>query len=199
MLIKVSKRRLSELRGMGAYQLLLELSDGQIKRAGLAGFVKDGTYVAVYPKPSFRRIPTAAMRALIKRTHNRARITEAERQEVDYVKTRFYGRKFEAFRQHLVTYSRDNWVALYPSITWWGCGEYPSSVVFYAGDKPVSRRAHGFENMAITCTRIDGYARTRRVTNKGCDSFCVPRPEIERRIDNKSMRELYLLANCYLA
>lgn len=195
MLIQVSEQRLSELHAMSARGLLRTLTQGQVERCGLEGFEADGTRVIVMPKPTISQ-DGKAVRAALAATHDYTALTEAPRAEMERAERRFPGREFEAVCVRLAKYGRDNWLSVYPSITWQGSGDTPA-IVWYCGGDPKARRTHGVENMGMY-NGVDGYGKIRR-TIPGHYSLCVPWPEVERRLDAGTLRELFMLANCYAA
>lgn len=194
MLIQVSEQRLSELRAMSARQLMCTLTRQQIERCGLEGFETDGTRVIVMPRPAISQ-DGEAVRAALRNTHDYVALSEAPHAERERAERRFPGRDYDAIRQRLVVFSRDNWLALYPSITWQGLGELAGAFVWHCGDEPKSRRTHGVENMAAY-RAVDGYGKILR-SIPGHYSMCIPWPEVERRVDAGTLRELFMLANCY--
>lgn len=194
MLIQVSEQRIEELRAMSAQQLLGTLTRQQIERCGLEGFETDGTRVIVMPRPAISQ-DGEAVRAALAATHDYVALDEAPHAERERAERRFPGREFDAVRVRLVTYSRDNWLSVYPSITWQGLGELAGAFVWHCGDEPKSRRTHGVENMAAY-RAVDGYGKILR-SIPGHYSLCIPWPEVERRLDEGSLRELFMLANCY--
>ena len=194
MLIQVSEQRLSELRAMSAQQLMCTLTQQQIERVGLEGFEADGTRIIVLPRPAISQ-DGEAVRAALRNTHDYVALSEAPHAERERAERRFPGRDYDAIRQRLVVFSRDNWLALYPSITWQGLGELAGAFVWHCGDEPKSRRTHGVENMAAY-RAVDGYGKILR-SIPGHYSMCIPWPEVERRVDAGTLRELFMLANCY--
>ena len=194
MLIQVSEKRLAELHAMSAQQLLATLTQNQVERAGLEGFEADGTRIIVLPRPAISQDGESVRNALAA-THEYVSLESAPHAERERAERRFPGRDYDAIRQRLVTYSRDNWLALYPSITWQGLGELAIALVWYCGDEPKSRRTHGVENMGMY-SGVDGYGKILR-SIFGYYSLCVPWPEVERRVDAGTLQELYYLANCY--
>lgn len=193
MLIQVSEQRLAELHAMSAQQLLGTLTQNQVERVGLEGFETDGTRVIVMPRPAISQ-DGCEVRAALRNTHEYVELSEAPRTEMERAERRFPGRDYDAIRQRLVVFSRDNWLSVYPSTTWRGSGDTPA-VVWYCGDDPKARRLQTVANMGMY-NGVDGYGKILR-SIPGHYSLCVPWPEIERRIDAGTLRELFMLANCY--
>lgn len=193
MLIQVSEQRLAELHAMSAQQLLGTLTQKQLERAGLEGFETDGTRVIVMPRPAISQ-DGEAVRAALAVTHDYVALDEAPHAEMERAERRFPGREFDAVRVRIVKYGRDNWLSVYPSITWRGSGDTPA-VVWHCGDEPKARRLQTVANMGMY-NGVDGYGKILR-SIPGHYSLCIPWPEVERRIDAGAMRELFMLANCY--
>ena len=193
MLIQVSEQRLHALRGMSARDLMLTLSIKQIEREGLEDFEVYSTRVIVLPKPAITQ-DGDAVRAALAATHEYVALEEAPSDVLKRAERRFPGREFDAVRQRLVTYSRDNWLSVYPSTTWQGSGDTPA-LVWHCGDEPKARAVRGVENMGMY-NGVDGYGKIMR-TIPGRYSLCVPWPEVERRLDAGTLRELFMMANCY--
>ena len=193
MLIQVSEQRLSELRAMSARQLMCTLTQQQIERVGLEGFEADGTRVIVMPRPAISQ-DGEAVRAALRNTHDYVALSEAPSDELERAERRWIGRQLEAVRPRIVTYSRDNWLSVYPSTTWRGSGDTPA-IVWYCGDDPKARRLQTVANMGMY-NGVDGYGKILR-SIPGYYSLCIPWPEVERRLDEGSLRELFMLANCY--
>lgn len=197
MLIQVSEQRLHALRGMSALELLGTLTQEQIEDAGMEDFTVDGTCVSVIPKPSISRDGDAVRDALAA-THEYVALEEAPSYEREGSALWWVGYELEAVRRRLVVFSRENWLALYPSITWYGSLLEP--IVWHWGQCPVPRSSRVFSNLNVNMKPgrcIDGHGVTRRTTHDINRNLYVPWPEIERRIDAGTLQELAMLANCY--
>lgn len=188
--IEVSRLELAELRELDAAQLSMELSEKQAEHCGLDF---GGSRIIVLPKPKISQYDTEA-RAALRNIHEYVPLRDAGQLEIEFAELRFPGRNLEAVRQRLVTYGRDNWLALYQGVTWYGSTAEP--VMWYYGDEPRPTEVRGVAHPTIY--GIGGYAQCRR-TIPGRYSFCFPAPELERRIDigAAAVRELLMLANCY--
>ena len=193
MLIQVSEQRLAELHAMSAQQLLGTLTQNQVARCGLEGFETDGTRVIVMPKPAISQ-DSEAVRSALAATHDYVELSEAPHAEMERAERRFPKREFDAIRQRLVVFSRDNWLSVYPSTTWRGSEDTPA-IVWYSGDDPKARRLQTVANMGMY-NGVDGYGKILR-SIPGHYSLCVPWPEVERRLDAGTMQELHYLACCY--
>lgn len=193
MIIEVSEERLAELRALSAVQLALTLTEKQLRRCELEDFSADGTRIVVLPKPAISQ-DGAAVRAALRNVHKYAPLSSAPAAALERAERKFPKREFEAVRQRLVVHSRDNWLSLYPSITWSGSDAEPA--VWHCGDEPRPTKVRGVEHPCIA--GLGGYAKCRR-SIPGYYSFCFPAPELERRIDTgaAAVRELLMLANCY--
>lgn len=207
MLIQVSQQRLEELREMSAHQLLNTLTQEQIERCGLGDFTANGTCVTVLPKPAISQ-DGDAVRAALAATHDYVELDQAPSAEREGSALWWNGHELEAVRRRLFTYSREDWIALYPSVTWYGSLLEP--IVWHCGDAPSARRVSGvFRNINAKMRSwrfvdrmkprrcVDGHGATCRTTHDINRNFYVPWPEVERRIDEGTLQELVMLANCY--
>lgn len=211
MIIEVSEERLAELRALSAVQLAMTLSASDrswyLRQKSLCQrgyqeepeFLEDGTRVIVLPKPAISQ-DGAAVRAALRNTHEYAAIEEAPMDALARARERWPGRELEAVRQRLVVYGRENWLALYPSITWLG-DDKRYVVAWHSGSPPRPRRIDEaiYETLLPPRRNMNNAAAICRCHNPVFGMY-VPIPEIERRIDMgaAAVRELLLLANCYV-